>query len=409
MKVTLVHGADRGGGAETVVRLHHQELLRQGYQSKLLLGRYSGKTENAKQIQYVRGPIGFRRIARWIESRTGWQNLYSPSFRALESNFLQRPDVLHLHSLHGVGSYAELSVLPSLSDRYPLIMSMHDLWLVTGHCGHFLDCERWKIGCGNCPDLSLYPAIARDGTAANFRRKKRVFQKTKAHVVVPSSWLKQKVEQSPILGHLPVSVVFNPVDTHVFCPDSEGDSGNKQKKTVLLVAQNINNPYKGVRDGIDALNKTTCENLEVVLIGNASEEVSKLIRHKTHAMPYVNETKDLVELYRSADILLMPSRGETFGLVAAEAMACGTPVIAFAVGGLVDVIGENEGGILCKPRDSNQMAEETKKLLANDRQRINVGVAAANRVRREFSLQTHTNKCVDLYRALIDEKKAEPK
>ena len=87
MKVTLVHGSDYGGGAETVVRLHHQELIRQGHDSELLLGRYSGKTEHAKQIQYVRGPIGFRRLAKWIESKTGWQNTYSPSFRALEDNF----------------------------------------------------------------------------------------------------------------------------------------------------------------------------------------------------------------------------------------------------------------------------------------------------------------------------------
>ena len=406
MNVTLVHGSDYGGGAETVVRLHHQELIRQGHDSELLLGRCSGKTEHAKQIQYVRGPIGFRRLAKWIESKTGWQNTYSPSFRALENNFSRSPDVLHVHSLHGVENFAELSVLPELSRRFPLIISMHDLWLMTGHCGHFMDCERWKTGCGQCPDLNLYPSIPIDGTARNFRSKRELFKRTDAHLVVPSNWLKRQVEQSPILGHLPVTVIANPVDTNLFHPVPNETVDQSRKKSVLLVAQHIDNPYKGIHDGIDALNQVQHENLEVILVGNSADEASKLLDHDTRMLPYAFDPADLADYYRSADLLVMPSRGETFGLVAAEAMACGTPVVAFAVGGLVDVIGDNEGGRLCEPRDCEQMAIEITELLADDSLREECGLAASNRIQREFNLKSHTERCVELYQAIIASRSA---
>ena len=333
MKVIQVSGADIGGGAETVVRQHHCELVRQGHQSRLLVGQKTGQDENTTQIRYVRGPKGARRVARWIEHNTGLQNLYSPSFRRLEDNFPFQPDVLHLHGLHGAENYAELSVLPRLSHRYSTVISLHDLWLTTGHCGHFLDCERWKQGCGKCPDLTLYPTVNRDATRWNYKRKRRVFAKSKVHLVVPSNWLRDQVKQSSILAHLPISVIPNPVDTETFNPGNRTDTRRNlgipdSQKVVLLVAQTMNNAYKGIEDGVNLLNAIDVPDLCVMLVGRSADETAALIRHQTKTFPYSDDPKQIAAYYRAADVLLMPSRGETFGLVAAEAMACGTPAVA---------------------------------------------------------------------------------
>lgn len=402
MKIIQITGSDVGGGAETVVREHHHELHKQGHEAQLLVGRKQTDDPATTQIPFVRGPKGILRTARWLQRNTGLQNLYSPGFRALESSFAFTPDVLHFHSLHGVESFAELAVVRRLSRKYPTLISLHDLWLMTGHCGHPLTCPRWKTGCGKCPDLTLYPAISRDATRLNFIRKRRVFRGANVALIVPSTWLAQQTRESPILKHLPVNVVPNPIDVATFCPGPADELRQQHgirpsDRTVILVAQHLTNPFKGIEDGIAVLNQTTNENLKVILVGGAAEQVAARIKHPSVILPYTSSKQEVASYYRMADVLLMPSRGETFGLVAAEAMACGTPVIAFQVGGLQDVIGDNEGGILIPGRDIAAMAAAVDKLLTEETVRRQLATTGRERAAAAFPLSRHTETCVELY------------
>ena len=400
MKVAQIHSSDSGGGAETVVRRHHRQLRNLGHESFLLVGRKTGDDPQTAEIPFRAGPKGFLRTARWLERKTGLQNLYSPSFRRLEEQFPFVPDVLHFHSLHGVESFSELAVLSSLSAKIPTVVSMHDLWLMTGHCGHPLDCRRWQEGCGRCPDLTLYPAVQRDATAWNFRRKKRTFARCSAHVIVPSRWMKRQVESSPVLGDFPVTVVPNPVDTELFRP---GDSKKElhgisnSDRTVIMAAQHLNDPNKGVSDGIAVLNSVDMAQLRVILVGHGAGEIAKRLSSPTCVLPFTSAAEVLADYYRMADVALMPSRGETFGLVAAEAMACGTPVVATAVGGLTDVVGENEGGILVPRGDIDAMGKALRMLLGDERLRQKHSEAGRTRMVELFRSELHTDRCVSVY------------
>ncbi len=407
MKVIQVHSGDIGGGAETVVRQHHQELLSQGVSAQLLVGRKQSAGTGIDQIPFVRGPKGLLRTARWLERNLGLQNVYSPSFRRLDQYFSFEPDILHFHSLHGTESFADLAVLPRLSQRYPTVMSLHDLWLMTGHCGHPLDCQRWKIGCGKCPDLTLYPAVSRDATAWNFARRKRILKRCRLHLIVPSEWLKQQVQQSPILSRFPVTVVANPVDTRAFCPqDSSATRAahglGANDRVVLMVAQHLTNPYKGIELGIACLNECRTRDMKVILVGHAAQEIAEQINHPCVVLPFTNDTTELAECYRMADVLLMPSRGETFGLVAAEAMACGTPVVAAKVGGLVDVVGDDEGGLLSE-RNPTAMAAALDRLLMAPDLRAEKSASGRRRCETLFSPTLHTNACLQVYEQMITE------
>ncbi|QEF99486.1 D-inositol 3-phosphate glycosyltransferase [Stieleria maiorica] len=412
LNVIQVTGSDVGGGAEVVVREHHHELQRQGHRVQLLVGRKLTDDAATTEIPFRRGPKGVLRTARWLERNTGLQNLYSPGFRAIEDSFAFSPDVLHLHSLHGVESFAELSVLRRLCRKFPTLISLHDLWLMTGHCGHPLDCPRWKTGCGKCPDLTLYPAVSHDTTRLNFWRKRRLFRSLPARLIVPSNWLKAQVRQSPILKHLPVDVVPNPVDVDTFTPDADPDACQDLRRefgitatdqTVLMVAQHLDNPFKGVRDGIAVLNLIKSANVKVMLVGRAAESVAGKINHPCVILPFTDSKQRLADYYRSAKVLLMPSRGETFGLVAAEAMACGTPVVAFDVGGLADVIGDDIGGILISDRDRSAMARAVDELLSDGRQYMLKSDAGRERSVDLFSLCRHTRSCLTLYQHAIQQ------
>ena len=87
-----------------------------------------------------------------------------------------KPDILHFHNLHG--NYFDLRALIELSNQVPVVLTLHDAWLFSGHCAHSLECERWKKGCGNCPDLTIYPPILRDATAYNWQQKINIFKQS---------------------------------------------------------------------------------------------------------------------------------------------------------------------------------------------------------------------------------------
>ncbi len=407
-KIVQVHSADRGGGAEAVVRMHHQEMRRQGHDSLLAVARKQCNSEAIKQIKYIRGPKGFRRIAHWREQLTGRQYIYSPSFRKFLRDLPSYADIIHIHSLHGAEGYADISQLAWLSKQVPVVITVHDLWLLTGHCAYPLECGRWKIGCGQCPDLDRYPSISCDGTRANWFDKHHIFERANIHLIAPSRWVIRQIEQSPILSHLSTSLVYNPLDTSIFFPSDKQLARQRlglpaEKKIILLVAQHLSNTYKGVSEGIAAINCLTNSALFIMAVGSQAKETLQQCQVPGKAIPYQEDPAALADFYRAADIFLMPSRCETFGMVAAEAMACGTPVIAFASGGLIDVLGEDEGGILVPSGDVSAMARALQHLLKEDKTRLKLGSTAKNRAHREFSLTMHTQKCLAIYQQLIGE------
>jgi glycosyltransferase involved in cell wall biosynthesis len=412
MRVVQVHSADSGGGAEATARLHHEELRRCGHDSRLLVARRKLGGPGVEQIEFVRGPKGVLRTARWLEQRTGLQYLYSPGFRRALAKLPAECDVVHLHSLHGADGYADIGPIAALSQRCPVAMTIHDLWPITGHCGYPLDCTRWQIGCGGCPDLQRYPAVARDATRLNWWRKRMAFRKARLQLIVPSHWVADQVRQSPILGHLPVSVVHAPIETAKFRPGDRAAARQRldlpiDRKIVLLTAQSLNNVYKGTPAGIEALNRIDDRRLLIVAIGHDAEAALAQCRAPGVAVKYQSDQAALADYYRAADALLMPSQCETFGMVAAEAMASGTPVAAFAAGGLADVLGKDEGGLLVPAGDVAALAGAVRRLLDDDALRTALGRIGADRAAREFSLESHTQRCLSVYEQLIAERRTD--
>jgi glycosyltransferase involved in cell wall biosynthesis len=410
VKVIQINASDYGGGVETVVRLHHRELRRTGHRAQLLVGRKKGEALDINLIPFRRGPKGLLRTARRVQQVTGLQNIYSPSFRAVEESFDFKPDVVHIHSLHGADSYAELSVVAKLSRKYPTVITLHDFWLMTGHCGYPLGCSRWLTGCGRCPDLTRYPSVARDATRWNFRAKRKLFRKAKLSLIVPSEYLRQQASRSPILGHLPIYVVPNPVDCTVFTPSTDAELRSRRRAefgidedemAVMLIANNLNNPYKGMADGIAAINEIRQSRIKVVLVGNAADQASGQLNAEPIKLGYTRSATELAEYYRMVDLLVMPSRCETFGLVAAEAMACGTPVVAFDAGALREVIGESDSGIVVPRRDPAAMANEVEQLASNRERRRRMSEAAVTRVRKRFGVAEHTSGVVAVYQDVV--------
>ena len=411
MKIALVNTADLGGGAERSVLALHEGLLAAGHESTFYVGRKHTSVPGVVEIPNVRGIPGSRRLARLIEHSTGWQDIYNPSFRSLKKLVASDTDVIHFNNLWGGsgGGFADIGVLPALTRRIPGILTEHQTWFFTGHCAYFRDCERWKTGCGQCPDLTITPAIPKDGTAFNWRRKRSVVSRSNLTFVGISNWVTGLAEQSPIWEGKRKLTIFEGIDTDVFHPVDQttkqairAELGIPQNRVVILVTGQT---LAGFVDGFAPQGLNAAQELErnkviLLLVGRPSEAAAKMIDHPSIAIPFRSTPKEMARCFQAADINLSVSRVEAFGCIPAEAQACGIPVVASDSGGLTDVVKTDLGGISVPYHSRTALVQALSRLVEDQALRQELGQKGRDYVVNNFGLSRIVSNYLDLYRRL---------
>ena len=318
-----------------------------------------------------------------------------------------RPDVVHAHNLHG--EYFDLRVLPRLSHEVPVVLTLHDSWLLSGHCAHSFDCERWRLGCGVCPDLTIYPSVLYDNTAYNWQRKRDIFQRSRLYISTPSQWLMEKVRQSMLQGQ-EYRVIPNGVDLTVFKPgDRMGARARLGLPSDAAIILLVHNRVRGniwrdnptMKAAAQALaERQDKRNVIFVCLGQ-DRKPGRIGRAEFRFIPYQVDTHVVANCYQAADVYLHPARAETWGLVITEALACGTPVVATSVGGIPEQIEEGVTGYLTPPGDAAAMAIRIEQLLCDNALRQRFAVAAVESARSRFNLNRQVNDYLSWYQELI--------
>ncbi len=376
MRILQISTADRGGGAEAVALSLHRALRARGHEAWLAVGYRRTDEEGVVEI----GGAGSRRGRALrdpgvlIDAARGQEDFRFPASRRVLDLLPAAPDVVHVHNLHG--GYFDLRGLPELAGRAPLVATLHDAWLLTGHCAHPIDSDGWLRGCGDCPHLDTYPALRRDGTAFNLARKREIYAALELTVVAPSRWLMDMVERS-ILAPAAVrrKVIPNGVDLDLFRPGSGERSG------LVFAAQGGRaNEFKDFPT-LEAALERLDRQVELVALGDPPVLPEAVARRLQAAALYVH-----------------PARADTFPSGVLEALACGTPVVASRVGGIPEQV-TGETGVLVEPGDPAALAGAIESLLADPARRERMSTAAAADARARFSLDRQ----VDAYVALYEE------
>lgn len=258
------------------------------------------------------------------------------------------PDIIHLHNLHG--SYIHIGALMKYikKERIPVVFTLHDCWAFTAICPHFslAKCDRWKSGCGHCPQRRKYSSALFDLSHTMWKNKKRWFSGVpQMTVVTPSAWLADLAQQS-ILGQYPVQVIHNGIDLSVFSPvasDFRARHNLENKKIVLAVSFGWS--YEKGLDVMIALAERLPSDYQIVLVGT-DETTDNQLPKNILSIHRTNNQKELAAIYSAADIFVNPTREEVFGLVNVEALACGTPVVTFRTGGSPECINETCGSVV---------------------------------------------------------------
>lgn len=375
-------------------------------------GRFPGSRALCRLVHRIAEPRG------WLDALRGREDFrYPGTFRLLEMT-PRRPDIIHCHNLHQ--KYFNLRALPWLSWQTPLILTLHDAWLLAGHCAHSLDCDRWKTGCGQCPALSLYSPIRRDGSADNWRLKRDLYAVSRLHVATPCRWLMDKVEQSILAGGMvSARVIPYGVDLDVFHPGDRAVAREQlalphDARILLFAASGIrNNVWKDYRTMQSALARLAerfdHQHLLFVALGEDGppEHVGSA---EIRFVPFQTDPADVARYYRAANLYIHAARADTFPNTVLEALCCGTPVVATAVGGIPEQIRglerhyrsvETATGILTPPGDAEALAGGIERLLKNDPLRQCLARNAARDAAARFDLRRQVSEYLAWYEELI--------
>lgn len=247
-----------------------------------------------------------------------------------------QPDVVHLHELHGY--FLNLKPLYAYLSKHniPVVHTFHCEFAYTGKCGHAFACEKWKTGCGNCPQVKKYPTSFFFDFTKRMHRQKRLQWESlhRAVITTPSRWLAERVEQS-FLGGRDIRIVKNGIDVHnLFYPHDarqlRAEHGLTDEKVVLSVAPRLMGETKGGAWIVQLAQMLKNENIRFFMIG--IDDLKEKFPDNVVPMGRITDQEKLATYYSMADCFLICSEKETFSMTCAESLCCGTPIAGFCAG-----------------------------------------------------------------------------
>lgn len=426
----VISPSEAGGGAEMVAADLFRSCRDRGLRMRMVVGRKTSDDPDVIELPHDRHRSAWARTwlaiatglgrpklrnlgepVRWLRRFLGREDMGFPASSRLFDLIDEPVDVVHAHNLHGGGSgFFDLRALPAIANRVPLILTLHDAWLLAGHCAHSFDCERWQTGCGRCPDLSIPESIRRDASAANFAFKQHVFSQCRLHLASPSRWLMDRAERSLLAPAIENGLVIpNGVDLGLFTPGDRRDArqrlGLEQDADILLTVGNRlrSNIWRDYETTIAAAQEVARGRSTATLLLGLGEGGARFVHDglEVELRPHQPDREEVSAYYAAADIYVHGSRADTFPTAVLEAMACGRPVVASSVGGISEQVVHGETGFLVPPGDARSMATAIASVLDHPDQGRRLGNAAVERVRRHFSNSLMVDRYLELYRHLM--------
>lgn len=340
MKVLQVNCVYNSGSTGKIMYDIHSELERKGYESVICYGR--GKKTKDINVYKTCGEL-YSKVNNLISRITGimYGGCFFSTKKLISIIKKEKPDIVHLHCINGyfVNIYKLISWLKK--NNINTVLTLHAEFMYTANCGHAYECNKWKTGCGNCPRFKRETkSIFFDNTAQSFKKMKNAFDGFDDRLIITSvsPWLMERAKLSPILKDKKHCVVLNGLDTNIFkVYDNQyiKDKYNIKDEKVIFHAtaffSDDANHIKGGRFIIELANRLKSENVKILVAGAYKPGIK--VPDNLVLLGSVHDQTELARLYSAADITVIASKRETFSMICAESLCCGTPIVGFKAGG----------------------------------------------------------------------------
>lgn len=410
MKVVHVSHSDLNGGAAIAAYRIHRALRSQGVDSTMAVNiaisgdwTVQGPNKVTQKLIRLRPSIGsaFRQTLKTA-------NGVLHSVAVLPSSWPDKlnhsdVDIVHLHWVNGeMLSVADIGKL-----RKPVVWTLHDMWAFCG-AEHYTDDQRWREGYWRHNRPSYEGGF--DLNRWTWHRKRKYWRKP-IQIVTPSQWLADCVSKSALMADWPVTVIPNPIDTQLWQPVDKGLARQllNLPQDVPLLLFGAGGGTADSRKGFDLLSaaldrlRGEIPGLELAVFGQGEPKQPPDLGFPVHYMGRLQDPLSLRVLYSAADAMVIPSRQDNLPNTGLEAHACGTPVIAFRVGGLPDIVDHLKTGYLAAPFDIEDLARGVQWVLAeSDRSKV-LGKAARQKALTLWTSEVVGNLYIQLYNSLLNE------
>jgi len=376
----------------------HLDMQKAGYNSFQFVWEKESKTQSVLGLKEIGRNASIYNKVESIESEFSTRSMFSPFFYdVLHNSLFQEAKLIHLHIIHHPAF--NLNMLPLLSEIKPTVWTVHDPWAVSGHCVHHGVCDKWMSHCGDCPNLETPFTVQYDNTAIQFELKKRAIRQSNVHCVVASHWMEQILRKSPIFNGKKITRVPFGVDQQVFKPGDRIEARQRAglpEAGVVLLAR-ADRAFKGTSLVVETAKQVAQHHtVTLVLVGETglANELNGVL--KVVEKGWLKNPEQVADLYRAADLVLMPSELESFGLMAAEAMSCGRIVVALEASSsaLPETISSPNCGIAVS---SSEYPGAVLDLLSSGYEFLARESKSLEFAKSEYSYTTYISRMLDVY------------
>lgn len=402
MKIMQINVVYPSGSTGKIVKDIHTRLLDDNHESIVCFGRGEAV---ADPYVYKIAPEFFLRLQSFRANLTGYA--YGGCFYSSLSMFniikKEKPDIVHLHCINGymVNIYKLLEFLKK--NNIPTVLTIHAEFMHTAGCGHALECEKWKTGCGNCPQKGKGRPASKifDRSSQEWNLMNKAFEGFENIVIVSvSQWLHDRAKQSPFFKNKKLKIVLNGTDTdNVFKPTDFLSIKEKyaieNEKIILHVTPDFNNPIKGGQHVLEIARRLENEKIKIIIVGYNGKNFD--LPKNVITVKNTKDQRELAAFYSLADLTLLTSVKETFSMICAESLACGTPVVGFEAGG-PETISIKEFSQFVPQGDLNQLEHTIRRWLG---QKEKTAGEISNKAREVYSKEHMYRKYAEIYRSMI--------
>jgi glycosyltransferase involved in cell wall biosynthesis len=416
LKILHLSTEDISGGAARAAYRLHTGLRRLGYDSSMLVARRVSDDQTISRFMpsmdfssRLHRRLRRARIARDFERYSASRpcEIFSDDRSEYGSDILRRLPLYDVINLHWIARFVDYEAFfAGIPRRAPIVWGLHDMNPLTGGCHYDMGCGKYREGCGACPQLG---SAERDDLSSQiWKRKQKIFSSIepgRLHIVALNHWMAAEVKQHNVLQRFPVTIIPNGVDTEVFAPRHRGFAREvlglpQDANVVLFVAHHVNVRYKGLNLLVEAMRGLVdVSKLYLASVGDGRPLIDFPVHH-LH-IDRIDNDRLLSLVYSAADLLVIPSLQDNLPSTVLESMACGTPVVAFQVGGIPDMVRHRLTGLLVAPQDVEGLRTAIIELLEDRAGRAEMAANCRRIAVEEYALKLQARRYAELYQTLL--------